>query len=133
MLASLCNCDVMQHNARCSQLESDVAGTHTLDGFGRDARKLIQGGPFWERAYPDFLLWKASVFQEFKCSGLWDRWSNLQIGFCASMERGASALKHPAYGMVGFSSGVVVVNHWFEHKVRCPGHLLLSLVMCLLS
>lgn len=110
----------MQHNKNCSEVERDVAGTHTLDGFGRDARKLIQGGPFWERAFPDFLLWKCSVFQEFKRSGIWDRWCDMQISFCESMERAARALKHPAYGLVyngGASSRLVVVNHWFEHKV----------------
>lgn len=113
----------MQHNKDCLEADRDVAGTHTLDGFVRDARKLIQGGPFWERAFPDFLLWKSPVFQGFKRSGLWDRWSDMQIGFCQSMERAAAALKHPAYGIMcngSSSSRIVVVNHWFEHKVHLP-------------
>ena len=48
----------LQHNRNCSEADRDVAGTHVLDGFLRDACRLVQAAPLWEEAWPDFLLWK---------------------------------------------------------------------------
>lgn len=110
----------LQHNRDCSEADRDVAGTHVLDGFLRDARRLVQAAPFWEEAWPDFLLWKSAIFQGWKRSGIYDRWRSMQMSFCASLARAIKALGHPAYGMVGthFRPQALVVNRWFEHKVQ---------------
>lgn len=104
----------------CTEHERDFAGSHVLDGFLKDACKLIQAAPFCEEAWPEFLLWKCAVFQEWKRSGIWERWCSMQKGFCESLVCATKALRHPAYGMIGtnYLPEALVVNQWFEHKVK---------------
>ena len=110
----------MQRNLGCPEDDRDVAGTHTLDGFIRDARKIMQAGPLWEQAWPDFLLWKCALFRKWKRLGLWERWCTMQLNFIASIERAAKALQGPGYGLsANCSTRSVVANHWLDNKVQC--------------
>jgi len=106
-------------NKTCSVAKRGVAGTHGIAGKKRDARLIIQAAPFCESEWPDLLLWKCSAFRPFKQSGLWQEWCDKQISFTTALTKGAKALSHPAYGMVGQSmSGYpVAVNQFLKNKV----------------
>lgn len=109
----------MQRNKTCPVAERDVAGTHGIAGKKRDARLIIQAAPFWEEEWPDLLLWKCAALRPFKHSGLWQEWCDKQISFTAALTKGAKALSHPAYGMVGqsMSAYTVAVNQFLKNKV----------------
>lgn len=109
----------MQHNIKCREDERDLAGTHVLEGWLKDGCKIIQAAPFWEDAWPDFLLWDSPVFRKWKRTGVWDRWRSMQLSFVQSLERATAALSHPAYGMIGTNYGpsTRVVNSWLHNKV----------------